>query len=149
MSSSTGVRVPDVDPVHVDVVGAMSPEAGVQCLHHALAMCPAGVRVARAHVQGVLGRENPVLALGGDQFSDDSLAAAVCVVVGGVKEVPAGLAERVDDSRALLLGSAPAPVIAERHCAEAELGYAQARTPEQFVAHSHARIAAAGDRGLL
>src|SRR5215211_682153 len=50
------VRIPDVDPVHVDVVGAEPLEARVERLDHALAVRSPAVRVARVHVQRVLRR---------------------------------------------------------------------------------------------
>jgi hypothetical protein len=86
-----GEDVPDVHPVEIDGLGAQPPQARLQGLHETLAMGAAAVGIAGAHVQRVVRREHPPLALGRDQSSDDALAGA------------------------------PAPVIAERHRAEAEL----------------------------
>jgi hypothetical protein len=62
-----GERVPDVQPVEVDVVGAKTLETRVDRPDDALAMSAAGVRVGlRTDVESVLGRHDPVIAVRGD-----------------------------------------------------------------------------------
>jgi hypothetical protein len=93
-----GERVPNVQPVEVDVVGAKSLETRVDRPDDALSMSTAGVRVVlRTHVEPVLGCHDAVVAVRRDQLTDDPLARPIGVAIGGVDEVAAGLAEGVED----------------------------------------------------
>jgi hypothetical protein len=92
-----------VQPEQVDVVGAESPEARLERLHHVLAVIAAGVWVVAAGRERVLGRDHEVLAVGGDEVADELLARPVGVVVRRVDEVPAGCREGVKDLATLVL----------------------------------------------
>jgi hypothetical protein len=114
-------RIPDVDPVDVDVAGPEPSEAGLERLDEVLAVGAARIRIAIAGVQRVLRRQHPVVPVARDQLPNQSLALARGVVVRGIDEVASGLAEGLEDSRALVLLGAPAPRGPEGHRAEAKL----------------------------
>src|SRR5262245_34111275 len=99
-------------------------------------MVTAGVGVAHALAESVLGGDDEAIALGGDELADIALAGAVGVVVGGVDEVAAGLDERLKYLAALVLRRAPTPILAEGHRAEAHFRDTQAAAAEQFVVHA-------------
>src|SRR5262245_46422968 len=99
-------------------------------------MVAAGVGVAHALTEGVLGGDDEAIAIGGDELADIALAGAVGVIIGGVDEVAAGLDKRLKYLAALILRRAPTPVLAEGHRAEAHFRDTQAAAAEQFVAHS-------------
>ena len=131
--------VPHVQPEQVQVVGAEPLQAGLDRPDQVLAVVAAGVGVVGPGAQAVLGGQHEVVAVGGHQLPDDPLAGPVGVVVGGVDEVAAGLGVGVEHLEALVAAGPPAPVGAEGHGPEGQLGHAQAAAAEQAVAHGHGR----------
>jgi hypothetical protein len=115
-------EVPDVHPEHVDVVGAQALQARVERVHEALAVVAGAVGIGWVARERVLRGQHPAVAFGRDDFADVALRGAARVVVGGVDEVAARLGEGVDDAPALLPGPAPAPLLAEGHGSQAQLG---------------------------
>jgi hypothetical protein len=82
-----GPRVPHVQPVDIDVVGAEASQAGVEGLHEVLAMVAAGVGIVGVRAQRVLGAQDELLAASGDELAEPRLARAARVVVGGINRV--------------------------------------------------------------
>jgi len=97
---------------------------------------PPGFRIAGPRAEGIFCGHDEAVAFRCDKFADDFFAGAVGVAVGGVDKVPVGGDESVEDSAAFFLGSAPAPIFAEGHGAEAEFGNAQAGPAEQSIVHN-------------
>ena len=135
-----GVRVPAVDLVEVDVVGAEAAEAVVDLGHDGLARQAHGV-AALAHRAPELGGDDDLVAVGhvGQGPPDDLLAGAVGVDVGGVEEVDAGVEGLGDEGPAGLLVEAPlvgaAVGDAVAHAAEADLGDLEAGGTQSSVPH--------------
>jgi hypothetical protein len=111
-------RVPAVDLVEVEVVGAEAAQRVLDRDHDPAAGAAAVVRVVvEGHEE--LRREHDVVAASGEGLADDDLGLALGVDVGGVDEVDPGVQRPVDglDAFVVVLG---AP-LAEHHGAEAQL----------------------------
>src|SRR5690606_34230963 len=81
-----GVPVPDVHPVHVQVVGAQPAQALLQGEHQVLPLVAAGVRVVRVAGHGVLAGHDVAVAAPGQHLAGGLLAGPV--PRGGVDDVP-------------------------------------------------------------
>ena len=89
-----------------------------------------------AGAEAVLGGDDEVVAVGGEEVAEHPFRVAVAVHVGGVDEGAAGLGEAVEDDASLGLLGATAPGGAEVPGAEGVLGDAQAGdAAERGVAH--------------
>src|SRR6185295_13013178 len=66
-------------------------------------------------------------------IADDLLGVALRVAVGGVDEVAAAREKAIEDRLGVLHGRTPAPLLAERHGAEAERGHAEAGATKRHV----------------
>jgi hypothetical protein len=82
-----------------------------------------------------------------EELAEEGLAAAVRIDIRRVDEVAAGLEEGVEDGAALVLGRAPALVLAERHRAEAKLRDPQAGMAEQSISHDGIKLQSMGEGG--
>src|SRR2546421_6186643 len=91
-------RIPDVDPVQVDVVGVEVAETALECLDQALTVVAARIRVAGADERRVLRRNYVAIALAPNEFTDVALAQPTAVVDRGVDEIPAGFGKNIEDS---------------------------------------------------
>src|SRR5262249_21549304 len=79
--------------------------------------------------------QHDALAMALHEFPEERFAVAVGVEVGGIDEVPPGLAERVVHLPRLVLGGPPAPFLAEGHRAERRLRNTKSTVAEQPVFH--------------
>jgi hypothetical protein len=134
-------RVPPVDLVEVDVVGAQAAQAGVDLEHDGLARQPAPVGPL-AHHAVHLGGQHHFFTPGEvvQRPPDDLLAGAVGVDVGGVEEVDARFDAALDERPALLLVERPgvgaAVGNAVAHAAEADGRDVEAGGAELDVLHA-------------
>src|SRR5437588_7693347 len=92
-----GQRIPDMNPVQVDVVGVQTAEAALEGLDQALAVVAARIRIAGAEERRVLRRNHVAIALACYEFPEVALAHATAVVDGGVDEIAAGFGKYVED----------------------------------------------------
>ena len=135
-------RVPAVDLIEVDVVGAQAPKAGVDLGHDRLAGQAGAVR-AGAHAMEHLGRDHNLVAPRGlcDDLTQDLFAAAGRIHVGRVEEVDSGVERAVDDwTRGLeiqrpCVGSSTSR--AEAHAAEAQPRHFEPGRTQSYVLHRH------------
>ena len=150
------VRVEEVHPQQVDVVGAKPPQRILDLVHDGLASRAAAVGIAHVHAAAELGGDHQAIteALarpGRKPLAEDRLAVALGVDVGGVDEVPAPPDVALELGDRLLRSGAEAPFGAEGHGAQAERAHAKAGPAERHVViKSHARtLGARHQRGPI
>jgi hypothetical protein len=86
---------------------------------------PAGVGVPFTGEECVFGGDDKVVSIGFKEFTEERLASALVVFIGGVDEIAPGSREAVKDFFGFLFrcGEAPVPPdIAEGHRAQAKFG---------------------------
>ena len=127
--------IPDVQPVKIDVIGFQSLERCLDRDEHRLALIPAGVRIGAGRGVGVFGRQHHAIPPPLHELAAKGFAGALCVEVGSIEEIAAGVEERVEHLPRLVFARAPAPVFAEGHGAEADFRNAKSGFAEKFVAH--------------
>ena len=141
-------RVPAVDLIEVDVVGAEPAEARVDLCHDRLARQPGAVR-PRPHPSVHLGGEHNLLARDEvpERPADDLLARPARVDVRGIEEVDPGVERAADKRPALVLlqrpGVRPSCRVAIGHAAEANARHFEAGRPELGVLHRVPSVAPA------
>jgi len=134
-----------VDLIEIDVVGAETPEAGVDLHHDGLARQPSAIR-PRTHPAIDLGGDDDLVATREilDRATEDLLAAAERVAVRRVEEVDAGFKRALDERAAFLLAQRPGMVTlaasAIAHAAEADPGDVEAGAAELRIIHRLPRI---------
>src|SRR6266851_678168 len=139
--------VPAVDLIEIDVVGAETPEAGVDLHHDGLARQPSAIR-PRTHPAIDLGGDDDLVATREilDRATEDLLAAAERVAVRRVEEVDAGFKRALDERAAFLLAQRPGMVTlaasAIAHAAEADPGDVEAGAAQLRIIHRLPRISA-------
>ena len=133
--------VPAVDLVEVDVVGAQTPQRGVD----------GGQDVLTGQAAVVLPRTGREVDLGGEhvvvparehlrqQAAGDDLACSAVVGVGGVEERHAAVDGGADDGLGDVLALRPGPfcVVAVAHHAQADAGDPEAGRADVHVLHCH------------
>ena len=86
-----------MNPIEVEVIGFEPLEAGLQGAGHVLAVIPAGVGVPFTGEECVFGGDDKVVSIGFKEFTEERLASALVVFVGGVDEIAPGRREAVKD----------------------------------------------------
>ncbi len=115
--ADVGRWVGPVDLIQVDVVGAEAAQAALDRRPDPAPRVAAMVRVVVHRVVELRG-EHHVVAATGESPTDDLLALAVRVHVGGVDEVDPGIDGAIDQTDAVVVIGVPPR--AEHHRAEAE-----------------------------
>ena len=127
-------------PIEIDVIGLQAAQAGLNRLHHILALVTAGVRVSAGHGVGVFRGEDDTLTMALHKFPDEGFAGPVGVDVGGVDKIAARFAVVVINLPGLVFGRAPAPLFAKRHGAERGFGNPKAAVTEKTISHGNLLI---------
>ena len=78
-----------------------------------------------------------MVTIGGDEFTDEALAGAVGVAIGGVEEIAACLGIEIEGAATFFLVGTPTPILAKTHGAEAKLGDAKSTAAKKFVVHGN------------
>ena len=130
-----------MQPVEIDVIRPQSFQAGLDRLHHVLALVATRVGVsARLTAEAdngicIFGRKHDLLAMPGDELAHELLAGAIGINVRRVDEIAARFAKGIVNLARFILRTTPAPILAKGHRAETEIGDAQSAAAEELVIH--------------